>query len=65
MINTIVETRLISRFEGIDGLPGYHPNLHCSDPSLLENIAGGVLCIKVHPTPFRPKEIKNEILKNI
>jgi hypothetical protein len=65
LINIILETRLTNRYEGIDGFLGHHPNLNSSDPSLLENIGGGVLGIKVHPTPFRPKEIKNETLKNI
>jgi hypothetical protein len=65
LINTILETRLVSRSEGIDGFPSRHPNLNSSDPSLLENIAEGVLRIQVHPTPFQPKEIKNETPKNI
>jgi hypothetical protein len=65
LINTILETRLTSRYEGIDGFVGRHPNLNNNDPSLLENIVGGVLCIEVHPTPFRPKEIKSETPKNI
>jgi hypothetical protein len=51
--------------KGIDGFPGRHPNLNSSNPSLLENIGGGVLCIKVHPTPFRRKKIKNETPKNV
>jgi hypothetical protein len=46
-------------------IPSRHPNLNNSDPSLLENIAGRVMCIKVHLTPFRPKEIKNETPKDI
>jgi hypothetical protein len=65
LINTILETRLTSRSERINGFLGCHPNFNSSDPSLLENIARGVLHIKVHPTPFRPKEIKNETPKNI
>jgi len=65
MINPNMETRLTSRPEGIDGFPSHHPNLNNSDPSLLENIVGGVLRIKVHPTPLQPKEIKNETPKNI
>jgi hypothetical protein len=65
MINTIVETKLMNRFEGINGFPGRHPNLNSDDPSLLKNIVGGVMHIKVHPTPFQPKEIKNETPKNI
>jgi hypothetical protein len=44
---------------------GCHPNLNSNNPSLLENIARRVLRIKVHPTPFQPKEIKNETPKNI
>jgi hypothetical protein len=52
LINIILETTLMSRFEGIDGFLSRHPNLNNSDPSLLENIVGGVLRIKVHPTPF-------------
>ncbi len=51
----------MSRYEGIDGFPGYHPNRNNSDLSLLENIVGRVLRIKVHLTPFRP----NETPKNI
>jgi len=69
LINTILETRLTNRYEGIDegidGFLGRHPNLNSNDPSLLENIVGGVLHIEVHPTPFRPKEIKSETPKNI
>jgi len=65
LINIILETRLISKFEGIDGFLGRHPNLNSSDPRLLENITRGVMCIEVHPTPFQPKEIKNETPKNI
>jgi hypothetical protein len=65
LINTSLETILASRFEGIDGFLSRHPNFNNIDPSLLENIAGGVLHIKVHPTAFRPKEIKNETPKNI
>jgi hypothetical protein len=65
LINIILETKLVRKYEGINGFLSYHPNLNNSDPSLLENIAGGVLRIKVHPTPFRLKEIKNEIPKNI
>jgi hypothetical protein len=65
LINTILEIRLTNRSKGIDGFPGRHPNFNSSDPSLLENIMGGVLRIKMHPTPFRPKEIKNETPKNI
>jgi len=69
MINTILETRITNRSERIDGFLSRHPNLNSSDLNLLENIAGGVLhiklCIKVHPTPFRPKEIKTETPKNI
>jgi hypothetical protein len=65
LINTILDIRLTSRFEGIDGFLGCHPNFNSSDPSLLENITGGLLCIRVHPTPFQPKEIKYEIPKNI
>jgi hypothetical protein len=65
LINTILDTKHASRFEGIDGFLAHHPNFNNSDPSLLENIAGGVLRIKVHPTPIRPKEIKNETPKNI
>jgi hypothetical protein len=65
MINTILDIRLTSRFEGINGFPGRHPNLNSGDPNLLENIVGGVMHIKVHPTPFRPKEIKSETPKNI
>ncbi len=61
LINTIPKARLTNKYEGIDGFLGCHPNLNSSNPSLLENIAEGVLHIKVHPTPFQPKEIKNEI----
>jgi len=43
--------------KGVDGFLGGHPNLYDSHPSLLENIAGGVLGIKVHPTSFQPKEV--------
>ncbi len=32
---------------------------------LEENIAGGVLGVKVHLTSFRPKEVKNETFKNV
>ncbi len=52
LINIILEIRLTSRFEGVDGFLGRHPDINNSDPSLLENIARGVLRIKVHPTPF-------------
>jgi hypothetical protein len=65
LINTILETRLINRCDRIDGFPSHHPNLNSSDLNLLENITGGVLRIKVHPTPFWPNEIKNETPKNI
>jgi hypothetical protein len=65
MINIIVETRFTNKYEGIHGFPSCHPNFNNNDLSLLENIARGVLRIKVHPTPFQPKEIKNETPKNI
>jgi hypothetical protein len=65
LIKTILETRIMSRYEGIDGFPSCHPNLNNNDPSLLENIVGGVLHMQMHPTPFEPKEIKNETPKNI
>ncbi len=52
LINTILDTRIMSRYEGIDGFPGRHPNFNSSDLSLLENIAKEVLRIKMHPTPF-------------
>jgi len=61
LINVILEIGLMTRYEGIDGFPGCHPNRNSSDLSLLENIVGGVLHIKVHLTPFRP----NETPKNI
>jgi hypothetical protein len=65
LINSILEIILTNRFEGINGFPGRHPNFNIGNPSLLENIVGAVMHIKVHPTPFQPKEIKNETPKNI
>ncbi len=51
--------------EGIDGFAGGHPNLDYDHPTLLENIAGGVLRVKVHFTSFQPNEVKNETSKNV
>ncbi|CAK9275333.1 unnamed protein product [Sphagnum jensenii] len=65
LINPILNTRLLGGPEGVDGFPGGHPNLNDGNPSLLENIPGGVLGVKVHPTSFQPKEIENETSKNV
>jgi hypothetical protein len=65
LIDPILNPRLTGGLEGVDGLPGGHPNLNGGHPSLLENIAGGVLGVKVHPTSFRPKEVENETSKNV
>ncbi len=65
LINTNLNARFMGGLEGDDGFPGGHPNLNSGHPSLLENIARGVLSVKVHPIFFRPKEVKNETFKNV
>jgi hypothetical protein len=40
--DTILNTRLPGVPEGVDGFPSGHSNLDDGQPSLLENIAGGV-----------------------
>jgi hypothetical protein len=32
---------------------------------LLDNISRWVVIVKMHPTTFRPKEVKNESFKNV
>ncbi len=65
LINPIVDTRLSSGPEGVDGFPGDHPNLNSGHPRLLDNISRWVVIVKMHPTTFRPKEVKNESFKNV
>ncbi len=64
-IDTIINTRLAGGYKGIDGFPGGHPNFNNGHLGLMENIARGVLRVKVHPTSFQPKEIKDEALNNV
>ncbi len=46
-------------------LPGGHANLDCGHPSLLEDHSKGVLIVEVHPTSFRPKEVKDEAPEDV
>jgi hypothetical protein len=65
LIDSIINTRPTSGFEGIDGFPSGHPNLNIGHPGLMENIVGGVMNVKMHPTSFRPKEVEDEAPKNV
>ncbi len=52
LINIILNTKLTSGSEGVDGFQCGHPNLNGGHLNLLENIAKGILNVKVHPTSF-------------
>jgi hypothetical protein len=65
LIDTIINIRLTGGSKGIDGFPGGHPNFNNGHLGLMENIVGRVLSINMHPKSFRPKEIKDQALKNV
>jgi hypothetical protein len=51
--------------KGVDGLPSGHPNLNGSHLGLLKDFPRGILVIEVLPASFRPKEVKDEIAKDV
>jgi hypothetical protein len=65
LINPSLNTRFLSGLKGIDGLPSGHPNLNGSHPSLLKDFPSGILVIEMFPAFLRPKEVENEVAKDV
>jgi hypothetical protein len=65
MINPSLNTRFPGGPKGVDGLPSGHPNLNGSHPSLLKDFPRGILVIEMLPTSFRPKEVEDEVVKDV
>jgi hypothetical protein len=65
LINPIVNTRVLGRPKGINGLPSGHSNLNGSNPGLLKDFPRGILVIKMLPVSLRPKEVEDKTAKDV
>jgi hypothetical protein len=65
LIDPIVNTRLLGGPEGVNGFPSGHLDLDGGHPSLLKNILGGVLVIKMLLASFELEKVENETSKNV
>ncbi len=65
LINPSLNIRFTGGPKGVDGLPSGHPNLNGSHLGLLKDFPRGILVIEVLPASFRPKEVKDEIAKDV
>jgi hypothetical protein len=60
-----LNTRVLGRRKGINGLPSDHSNLNDSNPGLLKDFPKGILVIKMLSTSLRPKEIEDKTVKDV
>jgi hypothetical protein len=51
--------------KGVDGFPNGHPNLSGSHPRLLKDFPRGILIIEMLSASFQPKEVKDEVAKDV
>jgi hypothetical protein len=65
LVNSILNARLPSGLEVIDGFPSSHHDLNDGHPCLLEDVSRGVLAIKMHPASFELEEVENETSKDV
>ncbi len=65
LINPSLNTRFWGGPKGVDGLPSGHPNLNGSHPSLLKDFPKGILVIEMLSAFLQPKEVKDEVTKDI
>jgi len=60
-----VNNRFLGGLKGVDGFPSGHPNLNNSHLGLLKDFPRGILVIKVLSTSLRPKEVEDEVVKDV
>jgi hypothetical protein len=60
-----LNTRFPGVPKGVDGPPSGHPNLNGSHPGLLKDFPRGILVIEMLSTSLRPKEVEDEVAKNV
>ncbi len=65
LINPILNDGVPSGSTIINLLPGGHADLDRGHPSLLKDLSRGIQIVKVHPTSFEPKEIKDEAPEDV
>jgi len=65
LINPSPNTRFPGGPKGVDGLPSGHPNLNGSHSGLLKDFPRGILVIEVLPASLRPKEVEEEVAKDV
>ncbi len=65
LINPSLNTRFLGGPKGVDGLPSGHPNLNSSHPGLLKDFPRGILVIEMLLAFLRPKEVKDEVVKDV
>jgi hypothetical protein len=51
--------------KGVDGLPSGHPNFNGSHLGLLKDFPRGILVIKIFSASLRPKEVEDEVAKDV
>jgi hypothetical protein len=60
-----LNTRIPGGTKGVDGLPSGHPNFNDSHPGLLKDFPRGILVIEMLLASFRPKEVEDEVAKDV
>jgi hypothetical protein len=60
-----LNTRFQGGLKGVDGLPSGHPNFNDSHPGLLKDFPRGILIIEMLPASLRPKEVEDEVAKDV
>ncbi len=60
-----MNNRFLGGLKGVDGFPSGHPNLNNSHLGLLKDFPRGILVIKVLSTSLRPKEVEDEVVKDV
>jgi hypothetical protein len=65
LINPSLNTRFPGGPKGVDGLPSGHPNLNGSHLGLLKDFPRGILVIEMLLASLQPKEVKDEVAKDV